>query len=339
MRTPGLRVVACAVVATGLLVTGCAAPELPFLAKSPDQLATDAVNALSRAQALHVQGTVRGDKAYQVDLSGRPRGVAEGSGTYDGHPFSYRDVGGKQYIKGAKFWQGLYSDADLRRQAHGYQDNWVVAQRSPVTTLLGLLVSAATLAPTLGAHAKQVTKGQTVDTPEGTAVALRDGGITYYVTTSDPVRLVRVRTEGNYKEPSGLSDVQLDVSYPSGPPHVAKPSRSLDPSNPATLPALWEAQDVKDVQPCDQSSCTFQITLRNKGGAPDGSTTVTFHMLSSDADRKEIGSCTAQVPNAAHDQQVTTSCSISGQSWTDYVKGNHDSYFAQYSYKNPPYDA
>jgi hypothetical protein len=326
-------------VTAGVLLAGCATPDLPFVTKSADQLAAGAVNALGRTPVLHVSGTLQGDKPYRVDVTGRSGGTAQGSGTYDGHAFSYRDVGGRQYLKGEAFWQGLYTDQAMRRQARGYQDNWVVAAESPVTTLLGLLVSPITLAPTLGAHAHQLSKAQEVVTPAGRAVALKDRGITYYVTTSDPVRLVRVRTDPGYKEPSGLSDVRLDIAYPGGMPPVPAPTHAVDPADPATLPALYEAQSVKDVQPCDATSCTFQITLLDKGGAPVGTTTVTFHMLSTDAGRKEIGSCSAQVPVAAHGQQVTAACAITGPGWSDYIRGDHDSYYAEYTYQNPPYDS
>lgn len=321
----------------GLVLVGCSTPDVPFVSKSADQLAVGAVNTLSQTPVLHIQGKLTGDKPYQVDVTGRAGGAAVGSGVYDGHTFSYRDIGGKQYLKGAQFWQTLYTDSAMRRQARGYQDNWVVASQSPVTTLLGLLVSPITIAPTLGSHAKQMSKGQEIDTPSGRAVALRDGGITYYVTTSSPTRLVRVQTDRGYREPSGLSDVQLDIGYPTTAPSVQAPSPNVDPTNPVTLPALYEATAVHDVQPCDQNACTFQITLVNKGGAPAGTTTVTMHMLT-DTDRKEIANCAAPVPDAAHGQEVTTTCTISGPAWTSYLKSGSNVYYAEYSYENPPYD-
>jgi hypothetical protein len=317
-------------------ISGCSVA-VPFVSKTPQELAVAALSALAKKPVMHVTGTLTAEKAYQVDVTGSEGGTAKGSGTYEDRPFSYLAAGGKQYLKGATFWEGLYSDAAHQRQARGYQDNWVVAGDTAVASVLGQVVSPYTLVPTLGPHVKQLKRDGTTTVAGRSAVALRDGQMTYYITDSDPIRLVRVESASGYVEPSGLGQLKLEIGYPSSGPSVQAPQAAIDPADPKTLPALYVAVNETDDTPCDQSSCLFKITLRNEAGKSVGQTVVTLHILS-DPDRKEIGSCQAPVPSADFGQDVTATCTVTGQPWTSYIKAGHKSYIATYDYKNPPYD-
>jgi hypothetical protein len=339
-RFRGVVVAACA----ALALAGCS---LPFFGPSAQDLAIHAYQGLRTAKTVHLKGGFTAkSKAYVVDVVVEPKqdGGATGSGSYGGVPFKYINSGKQTYLAGSALWQTISGDP---KTARVYGEKWIVATpQNPVVAALVTLNDLGGIEATLSAKATTMQKGQET-TVDGTRTAvLSDGKFAYFVSESDPMRLVRIQVGAGRTTSEGLSSVKLDLHYDSSSRFDAgapPAGQFIDPGDPATMPALYELVNLSGLQNCGETDCGFTATVRNDNGPPEGQTVATLILWKDQGHSAQIGSCQAPVPALAHGQTGDVSCRISGAGWNAFYAaipaGGSAPLWKDVTFHNPPYDA
>lgn len=328
----------------GMLLTGCAAADLPLIGPSAQDLASGAASSVTGAE--RIEGTFVVDKVtYTVDVALAPRtkgGAISGTGTYDKAKFLVVATGGHTYFKGADFWARVPDAAanDITRWP-GFGSGWVIAgDDDAAATAMARLYDLGGLVERLGADAKNVKRAAQT-TRGGTAmIPVTDRGVTYYVTSDRPYRLRAVESRDTG---TPLQALAVDVTPASRVGATAPPSgQFVDPTDPTTLPALYHATTTSDLQNCDENTCGFTATIENTTGPPQGQTVATLQLLQQDG-VTPIGSCDVAVPALGHGQTADVTCRISGPTYAAFYNsippGGSTLVAKSVSLRNPPYNA
>ena len=308
-------------VASLLLLAGCSG--LPFISQSAAQLATGASNSWYRDGAFQFKGslsTTEGTVDFTVTESSDGN-QARGSGTLAGKPFSYVAASSNEYLQGQSFWQQYYSGAndqnDDRITARGFEQKYAKATGNDVASALAQLGYLGGDITQLRSDASEFKKGGTRTVDGQQATQLSFGGDTFWVAPGSPDQLVafKAATAGQ------LHDVDVTIAS-TKIPDVSAPAQSdtVDPSQPSTLPALYQASTSADnnVNDCTPNACLLEVDIYNQGGAPEGTSTV--QITAQDLDNHaNIASCTATIPAIASGQDQTVSCTISGAAWSAWA--------------------
>jgi hypothetical protein len=324
-----------------LLLAGCS---LSIFGPSAQDLATGAYRSLNGASTVHLTGqfTSRA-KAYTIDVVLQPKrdGQAAGSGSYSGIPFKYLAAGGTTYVAGQQFWQAVSGDPKMAR---GYGEKWVIATPdTPVAAALDALHDLGGIETQLNTMAARMQKGNEA-TIDGTRVSLvTDGEVTYYISESAPMRLLRLQLAKGRITAEGLSNVRLDLHY-DAPLKASSPAAGqfVDPNDPATLPAHYTLASASGLQNCDENTCGFTATVQNDSGAPEGQTVATLSLFKDATSTTLIGSCQVNVPPLQHAQTGDVTCRISGPGYAAFyasiAPGGQAPVYKDVTFKNPPYD-
>jgi hypothetical protein len=325
-------------------LTSCTVSLFPFLGEPASQLATTAAANWKAAAAHQVQGSFQ---TYGLDLTTDAVMATDAmggtaSGTADSSPYQFLEVGGKTYLKGQAFWQAYYSgNPGSAMVARGFRDNWTVSgDGNPIAAALSSLSSLDNLVKLLGDEAQHLKKGEQRTYQGRPLIALTDGnGRTWWTTQGSDGRVVRVVAATS----ESLSEVALTVA-PAQEPHGLAARLTppiIDPSQPGTLPALYQVVGQQQTGTCDQNGCPFDVTVENKGGAPAGPGVVTVTAYKDAGHTQQITTCTASIPASIPTNQTgTATCTLAGAAWSALVTANPSGgqfYAAAQIMANPPY--
>ena len=186
-------------------------------AKSGEQVAGDAADALVNAGAVHLTGSgTSGGATQQVDLQIQGNDAA-GSITLNGLPLQFIRTGGKNYAKAsAAFWQQEGADAARAQRLDGV---WVSVPSNLGNTFGQFALDS--LADTLRKPTDATIDAQvTTDTVDGTAVVVvsqSDGSTLAVAATGTPFPLREVDTgaEAGTLTYSGFGSRQTIAAPPS----------------------------------------------------------------------------------------------------------------------------
>ncbi len=319
---------------------------LPFVSQSASQLATGASNSWYKDAAFQFKGslsTTEGTVDFNVTESS-DGSQARGSGTLAGKPFTYLAASSNQYLKGQSFWQQYYSGAnnqnDEQITARGFEEKYAKATGNDVASALGQLSYLGGDVSQLRTDASQFKKGSSRAVNGQQATQLSFGGDTFWVAQGNPDQLVafKAATAGQ------LQNVDVTIAS-TKVPNVSAPSQSetVDPLQPSTLPALYQADSVPNNEnDCNPNTCVLQADVTNEGGAPEGTSTVQITAQDLDTNAN-IASCTASIPAIPSGQSQTVSCTISGAAWSNWSNSKNAGdgliFFQQVAQitANPPY--
>lgn len=325
-----------------LLLASCSG--LPFISQSAAQLATGASNSWYKDGAFQFKGslsTTEGTVDFTITESS-DGSQARGSGTLAGKPFSYLAASSNQYLKGQSFWQQYYSGANNQNNegvvARGFEEKYAKASGNDIASALGQLSFLGGDITQLRSDASAFKKGgnRTVNGQQATQLSF--GGDTFWVAPGSPDQLVafKAATAGQ------LQNVDVTIASTKVPNVSAPPqSQSVDPSQPSTLPALYQADALpNNDNDCNPTSCVLQADVTNEGGAPEGTSTVQITAQDLDTNAN-VASCTATIPAIASGQSQTVSCTLSGPAWSNWANSKTDgvTFFEQVAQitANPPY--
>ncbi|GAA0333315.1 hypothetical protein NE235_13495 [Actinoallomurus spadix] len=276
--------------------------------------AREAGRRIGQAAGLTLTGTYGGNQAtFGVTKAGSARGTFTASGSQVGRV----DVGGTTYLKAnSGFWndQGLTS-ADAQKAG----DNWTKAP-DDLTTL-----SLADLAPSrLGSVLAQAANDPlAVRTTVGgvQAVKMRVAARTYYITKSEPRRVLRL--EGVSGSDRYVFDVKPLTSATAG--EVFNGLRT-------DVRALKDAYDPDlTVVPagklqfgsCTESGCTVHADVRATTlHDTDGGVRVTMKISFSATTYGSSVSTCSDTASAKLDSQVRLSCRTSGGKWSSWYRSH-----------------
>lgn len=315
---------------TGLSPTGVTA----------GRMFNDATRNLSSAVAVHYEGSFVSDTGEKVrlDLTVSSGGDSQGSLARGGRRVELVATGSDTYLRGRDYW----ATADAR-MAKVYGDSWV--RGSPAS--LGVDVASA-LAPSSLARALRSEFGDERSLQElrkagssvirgSAAVRLSGRRAEFYVTSTEPFRLVRLVSPSGLETASGDRDFAFDLAYPAGF-QAAQPSPFIDPADPRTLPARYTREGLEFGRCGDASGCEVKFSVRNRGGQPVGQSTASVNVSSTAG--ADLGACSVNLPAIAYNETAQLSCRVSGPAWSAFARGAGTRTFqAQLEIVNPPYDS
>jgi len=308
----------------------------PFAIGGPpaSQYVGQALDHWAATRVIHETGTFSMDgHRYKLDVTEQRQGDAQGTVTIDDKSVQYRYVGGRTFVLGAQDWWTSRTDPKLSGYLAG---KWATtpteADELSTTTLVRSLSMLDQALP--GQSFGQ--KGAATRVDGVAAVKLSDGSGDVYVSTSRPVRFVRLVSSSSYRTADGVSEVKVDLDYP-GSLSVQPPDPVVNTDDPKTLPARYaEEPGSFKFSSCDSASgCTVTATMRNQGGPQVGDPSAEFRL--NRIDGGDLGGCTAPIRPVANDQTEDVSCRISGQAWTDFTRAG-GRYQGKVTVHNPFYD-
>ena len=348
------RLLALAIGVGCLMSMGACIPIVPFIggthshspsptatpaARSASLLARQAVNNWGSSGAEHFKGTFSASGiAISVDvaLAFGSSGQGLGSGTANNAPFNFLSNGRNAYLKGQSFWQTYYKGQPTdQSQAKGYQENYTVANTNNVALAIAQLPGLSGAVSQLSSAIDTVQKGGSRTIDGRPAVALTQGGTTWWVTEQRPVALVGLQApvEG------GLQNIDLTMQTSSTPTDLTQQlGTPVDPNNPSTMPAMYQvvAVAVQNQSNCTNTVCGFNVTVENIMGAAAGQGVVTVSTYANQTSTQVLADCTANIPTSlGTNQTAVVNCGVSGPGWTGYA-GTQFAYRAQVT-SNPPY--
>jgi hypothetical protein len=283
--------------------------------------------------ALHLAGTFAHDgHPYRVDVRMDKGGDSQGTVVADGRRLEYRYTGGRAYVlAGQDFWAPSQG-----RLASYLAGKWVTSGEALADfTTAGLSRSLALL--DLARPGVTFTRrGQATRVNGVPAEPLRDRSGDLYVSTTRPIRFVRLVSSPSYRTPDGITDVRIDLDYP-GSARVATPSPAVDTDDLATLPAQYVVEpDSFQFGACATSTgCAVSASVRNRRGPLVGVPTAEFSLTR--ADGGDLGHCSTPIPAAGHDQVETVGCTVTGTAWAQFSRVG-GRYLGTVAVHNPFYD-
>jgi hypothetical protein len=299
-----------------------------------NQYVGQALDAWTATRVLHERGTFSLDgHRYQVDVTEQRRGDGQGTVGIDGKSVQYRYVTGHTYVLGGQDWWTGRSDPKLSGFLAG---KWATTPTEAAELSTTTLVRSLSMLDRALPGQSFGQKGGVANVRGTSAVRLTDGSGEVYVSTSRPVRFLRLRSSSTYRTSDGVADVNVDLDYP-GALSVQAPDPAVNTDEPRTLPARY-AQDAGSFKfsNCDgPGGCTVGATVRNQGGPQVDSPSAEFHL--NRIDGADLGGCTAPIRPVAYDQTEDVSCRISGQAWTDFARVG-GRYQGKVTVHNPFYD-
>lgn len=312
----------------------------PAARASAAQLAGEAVNDWGNGAAEHFQGTLSASGialSVDVTLAFGSSGAGLGTGTANNAPFQFLSSSRTAYLKGQSFWQTYYTGQSQEQlMAKGYQENFTVADNNNVALAIAQLPNLAGAVSELSSDMHSVRRGAPRTIGGRSAIALSEGDTTWWVTRQRPVALVGLKTPVQ----GGLQNVDLTMQASSSAPTdlTGQLGSPVDPNNPSTMPALYQAVDVTvaDQNNCTNVGCGFNVTVLNQEGPAAGQGVVTVSTYANQTSTNVLAACTANIPSGLGTNQTTVvTCRVSGPGWQAY-SGTRFAYKAAVT-SNPPY--
>jgi hypothetical protein len=298
---------------------------------SPTTMALKSGQAIGVADGITYTGTISRDPA---DLSVTRAGTVEGTYTAAGSPVSRVTIQGVTYLNApTAFWTAEGIGGTEAGQAGGH---WARAPAAAASISLDSLtpVQIAGVLKHVGPNPHSVTRtfhGQKI-------IVLADGGVSYYITASDPHRLIHV-TGG-----SGVDTYSFDVK-----PLTAATVKPVFTSLHSDVQALVGAADPaavvdggtpKFLDCSGATRCTVNSTVTVTDPTTSGNFStppVLVKMTVGFAPRqngKPFANCstTVAVPSAA---AVKPACGVTGGPWTSWFNSHsgHFSVWADAAYR------
>ncbi|MEV5746453.1 hypothetical protein AB0L00_01420 [Actinoallomurus sp. NPDC052308] len=280
--------------------------------------ARQAGQTIGKAGGVTLTGTYAGSQAtFSVTKAGSARGTFTGGGSQ----VSRVDVGGTTYLKaGSGFWNDEGLSSTSAEKASG---TWTRAPDD--LTLLDLAdLAPSRLASVLGqASNDPLAVRATVNGVQ--AIKMRVSTRTYYVTKSEPRRLLRI--EGA----SGAERYGFDVT-----PLTSAGAGTLFSGLRGDVQALKDAYDPDlTVLPvsalkfgsCTESGCTVKADVRATTlGDSTGDVHVTMKVVfSATKGGSAVSTCTDSATTKA-DSQVGLSCRTSGGKWSSWYRSHNGNF-------------
>ncbi len=336
-----------------LLCAGCAEsisgrPEgVAVPAESVTQVVRQAIDNITEAGALHLQGTLttKNDDQLTVDLFTTASGEVTGTAVLDGQQAQLADLSGRLYVDASQaFWSSI---ADLPSGSDSAAaGNWVSVPTDllgvdPVTDLtpqalgrnLGEWSSTPDNRP-FASVARTRYGGASVvridpPTPEGTRAMM--------VSAAAPHGIVHLTVPV-----TGSSDLSVDVSDAS--PNIATVYQTLGQQasvlQTAIDPNLDIQQGGQSWGTCDASSCAVNVTFTNSSSVAT-KVLVTGNWT---GDNNPIGTCQVISDPVAAGAGGTATCTVSTPEWAAFyhhaqtVPGSHpyELRWAAFALAEPP---
>jgi len=292
-----------------------------------------AVTHYAKAPVVHLTGGFSHDgHSYQVDVSIDGSGDSQGTVVADGKKVDYRYTGQHAYVMaGQDYWA---SDA---RMAAFLAGKWVTRPDLAADLSTEGMRKSLSLVDLAKPGVTFTKRGKAARVNGVPAEVLSDHTGDLYLSTSKPIRFLRLVTSPSYRTPDGITDVRVDLDYPTVL-NVQAPSPVVDTDDPATLPAQYTVEpDTFAFGTCATSAgCTLSAVVRNRKGPQVGSPTAEFVLTR--ADGGDLGRCTAAIQPAGHDQTETVSCTVTGSAWAAFTRVG-GRYLGQVTVHNPFYDS
>jgi len=295
---------------------------------------TAALAQYAGAPAVHVLGAFKHDgHAFHVDVTIERDGDSQGTVVSDGRTVQYRYAGGRGYaLAGQDFWSGQGSLAAF------FAGRWVTgAEELTALSTASLTRSLALLdVARPGSTFDRVSRTTRISGVPAAVLSDRYGDL--YVSAVAPQRFLRLVSSPSYRTHDGVTDMAVDLDFPTPAPAVQVPSPVVSTDDPATLPAQF-APDENSIQhgpDCDLgSSCTVSIAVMNQRGPQFGPASADFHLVRDDG--SDLGTCSTAIGPAPHGQSQTVSCTVSGSAWVAFTRVG-GRYRAEVTVHNPLYD-
>jgi hypothetical protein len=187
--------------------------------KSPNQIASDATNAVSKASSVHVAGSLNtSGTPFSIDLSLVNGKGGRGSMSQAGLSFDILTVNQEVYINGSSQFWTHFGGAGAAKLLSG---KWLKAPATGQFATLAMLTNTGTLfSQLLGKHGT-LAKGKSTTVRGQKVIAVNDtssGGTLYVATTGKPypIEIVKSRTG------------QLDFNQFNQPVSLAPPANAID---------------------------------------------------------------------------------------------------------------
>jgi hypothetical protein len=281
--------------------------------KTSGKAASKAGQALGQAAGLTYSGTYGGN---QATFSVTKAGTARGSYTSHGSPVSRVDIQDTTYVKaGSSYWT---SQGQTSTGAGKAADKW--AKSSDTASDLKLAdLSPTKLAQTLeqAGNDPDAKKTPVNGTP---AIKMTVSEMTYYISTSEPRRLLRI--EGSV----GSEAYSLDVT--------PLPASAMSPVFSQLRNDVQHLKDVFDpaitVMPmgrikfgsCTESGCTVHgDVLPSAIGSSAGTVQITMTVKFSE-DGPTVSTCSGS-GSTPRSRQTTITCRASGGAWSSWYRSHN----------------
>jgi hypothetical protein len=307
-------------VAAVALLVGAAVAGFVLLRKSesPTTMALQSGQAVALAQGLTLTGTIAGQNA---SLTVTRAGTVEGSYSQSGNPVTRITINDVTYIKApTAFWRSVVIDPVAARQAGG---NWARAHGAAVIMTFDSLTPGqiARVLEHVGNNPR------VVDTTLGgtKVIKLSAGGVSYYITTSTPNRLVRI-VNGSSTTPYSFNVTPLTAAT-IGPVFTTL-HRDVQGLQGAVDPEaiVRPLQKIRFHSDCNGvSSCTVSTKVSvNDPATPKMLLKMTVGFSGTKAGAA-FARCTDTVPVAAGGT-VRPVCGVHGHVWSGWVSSHNGNF-------------
>lgn len=348
----GAAVYLAAALAVTVLLVVPTAPRL--LGVTPTDRLLAAATGLASAAEVHYTGVAGG--TTHLDVKVGADGSLHGTATDgDSGKAELLALSGTTYERADRAWW-LRTDSE---HAGIYAGHWMTATGAdarlgfdPVALLTPAKLAKAvrsglTEDPLVGTNTRTATT-LTADQPgtlHGTAVDVfhTRAGITAYVSTSEPYRLLAVDgpmsvAGGDESDSFGLDlTVGADSDRTSLNSEVHKAAVGLDADKDPADPASYGIKRGSDKQgTCDDTSCTESVQVVNIGSGPSKGTGYLLGRYVADKpDGTQIGTCKAPIPALQPQATATVSCTVSGTLYQLWAALGGSAYYFEPTTFNP----
>lgn len=338
---------AVAVAVTVLLVVPVA-PRL--LGVTPTDRVLAAATGLASAAEVHYTGVA--DGSLRLDVKVGADGALHGTATNpDSGKAEFLALSGTTYARADRAWW-LHTDAE---HAGIYTGHWMTMTNGRLGFDPAALLTPAKLAkavragltedPVLGTNTHRAST-LTTDRPgtlHGTAVDVfhTRAGITAYVTTAQPYRLVAVDGPMSVAGGDQSESFALDLTVGTASDRtslnteVHKAATGLDADKDPADPASYGVKPGTVKQgTCDENSCTHSLQVVNTGSTPSKGTGYLLGRYVADKlDGTQIDTCRAPIPALQPGGTATVSCTTSSALWKVWaLLGGGGYYFTYYTF-------